>query len=142
MKIINLTPELFPLCFICCCVVRRYPNTKDVVDVAFVAENVGGVFGEDTILMDGKEQVCIGGSRRGPHGGAGLLVPECITKLEHVVPHDDSEGFQKGGGGDGGEPRLALVDVLGYLDEGHLGFMLVYIEVASEMNSLAPGEGG
>ena len=59
MVVINVAHIFFPLFFIFCFIGGWYPDTKDVVDVAFVDEKVGGVFWEDSVFVDGEEQIGI-----------------------------------------------------------------------------------
>ena len=67
--------------------------------------------------MDGEEEISVGWGRGRSHGRARQLQPECVTELEHVVPHDDGEGFDEGGSGDMLASAASLVDVLGDFDE-------------------------
>ena len=71
--------------------------------------------------MNGKEEVGVGGGGGCTHGCPSLLVPECISKLEYIVAHDNGEGVDEGICWDAGELTAVLMEVLGYLDDSHTG---------------------
>ena len=86
---IDVPHVFFPLFLIFYFIIGWYPNTKDVVDIAFMDEEVLRVFTEDPVLVYGEEEVCVGGSWWCPHCCSLELVPECISEPEYVVAHYD-----------------------------------------------------
>ena len=71
--------------------------------------------------MNGKEEVGVGGGGGCTHGGPSLLVPICISKLEYIIAHDNSEGVDEGIRWDAGESTAVLMEVLGNLNDCHTG---------------------
>ena len=92
--------------------------------------------------MDREEEVGVGGGRGGSHGGPSLLVPECISKLEYIVAHDNGEGVDESICRDAGESTVVLVDILGYLDDSHASSDVGVHGGGMEVNRQAPGGRG
>ena len=95
------------------------PDSKNVVNIALISEEVIGILFDDRIFVDSKSQIGVGGGGGCTHGGPSLLVPECISKLEYIVAHDNGEGIDESIRWNGLELMVALVDILGYLDDSH-----------------------
>ena len=119
MVVIDVTNIVSPLFFIFIFVVGWYPDAKNVVDVAFVEEKVGGILPKDSVLVDGEEEVGVGGSWWCSHCCSSELVPVCVPEEEDIVAHHNGERFNEGVGGDRGEAATMLVEVLCYLNDGH-----------------------
>ena len=100
MVIIQIFLEANPFFFVCYCIIRGAPYREDVIDVSFLEKDVGFVVRKDVVLVDGEVEVGVYWCWWGSHGCASFLNPERVAELEHVVPHDDGEGFDEGIGWD------------------------------------------
>ncbi len=69
------------------------PNSKDVIDVAFVKQKESAVLAKNGFLfVDSKVQGGVHWSWGSAHGGASELKPAGVSKLKEVVFHDDVKG--------------------------------------------------
>ena len=82
-------------------------------------EKVGGVLLEDSVLVECKEKIGVGGSWLGSHCCSLKLVQVRVPEEENIVEHHDGERFDEGICRDCGELTAMLVEVLCYLNDGH-----------------------
>ncbi len=69
------------------------PNSKDIIDVPDIEQEVVAEFGDKLKFMRGKIKRRIHWHRRSPHHGASLLVPEGVIELKKATLHDYKEGI-------------------------------------------------
>ena len=65
------------------------PDTKDIIDVPFVNEEVLAMARHDAAFVNGEEKVCILTGWWGPHSSTGELVPVSVAELKHIIFHNN-----------------------------------------------------